>query len=79
MKKIHTKIKRKFDLPTHMSQYRFFHKTEKPHRPKSFASEALADKWAAGSGLKPGQYSLKRVKHDKRFEVVVVKAAKKAQ
>jgi hypothetical protein len=77
MKKIHTKVKRKFDLPTHIRQYLFFHPADVDHRPKSFASEELANKWASGQGLKQGEYSLKRVKHNKRFEVVVQKPAKK--
>ncbi len=79
MKKIHTKVKRKFNLTTNLSQYRFFHPTEKPHRPKSFPSEESANRWAAGQGLKAGEYTLKRVKLNKRFEVVVQKPAKKAK
>ena len=82
MKKIHTKVKRKFNLPTHIRQYRFFHPVEEPHRPKSFASEELATKWASSQGLKAGEYSLKRVKRNKRFEVVAAekpKSAKKAK
>jgi len=79
MNKIHTKVKRKFDLPTHIRQYRFFHPTDADHRPKTFASEELATKWAAGQGLKAGEYSLKRVKHNKRFEIVMQKPAKKAK
>jgi len=80
MNKIHTKVKRKFGLPTHIRQYRFFHPTDADHRPKSFASEELAKKWAGDQGLKAGEYSLKRVKRDKRFEVVVTpKSAKKAK
>lgn len=76
MNKIHTKVKRKFNLPTHIRQYRFFHPTDADHRPKSFASEELANKWAAGQGLKAGDYSLKSVKRNKRFEVVAQKPAK---
>ena len=81
MKKIHTKVKRKFGLSTHKSQYTFFHKVEKIHRPKSFASEELANKWATEQGLKAGQYTLKKVKHNKRFEIVAAEkpAAKKAK
>jgi len=80
MNKIHTKVKRKFNLPTHIRQYRFFHPTDADHRPKTFASEELANKWAAGQGIKAGEYSLKRVKRNKRFEVVVAqKPAKKAK
>jgi|APIni6443716594_1056825.scaffolds.fasta_scaffold135372_3 hypothetical protein len=81
MKKIHTKVKRKFELSTHKSQYKFFHKTEKIHRPKTFASEALATKWAGEQGLKAGQFTLKKVKHNKRFEIMIAEkpAAKKAK
>jgi len=81
MKKIHTKVKRKFELSTHKSQYKFFHRVEKINRPKSFASEELANKWAAENGVKTGQYTLKKVKHNKRFEIVVIekRATKKAK
>lgn len=77
MTKIHTKTKRRFNLSTHIPQYRFFHPVAVPHRPKSFASEELANKWAIEKGLKAGEYSLKRVKRNKRFEVVENKPLKK--
>jgi len=71
MKKIHTKMKRKYDLSTNLNPYRFFHPKEKPHRPKSFGSEALARDWAKQKGL--NEFTLKKVKHNKRFELVPIK------
>lgn len=79
MNKIHTKTKRKFELPTHIRQYRFFHPVDADHRPKSFSSEDAAHKWATEQGLKAGEYSMKSVKRNKRFMVVVDKPAKKAK
>ncbi len=75
MKKIHTKVKRKYGLSTAKNQYRFFHPVEKPHRPRTFADEAKAKEWAKAQGLKEGQYSVKSVKNNKRFQIVPLKKA----
>ena len=71
MKKIHTRAKRLHDLATHINQYKFFHPTVKKHRPKTFKTEKSAHEWALKQGLKQGQYSLKKAKHNKKFQVVV--------
>ncbi len=73
MKKIHTQQKRKFGLSTHVSQYEFFHPGLKKHRPKTFKTEDSAHRWALQHALKPGQYSLKKVKHNKKFQIVHLK------
>ena len=75
MKKIHTKVKRKFGLSTNRSQYKFFHPSAKSSRPKTFVSGAKADDWAKLNGLKVGEYTLKSVKRNKRFEIVPLKKA----
>lgn len=71
MKKIHTKVKRKYHLSTSVNQYRFFHPGLKKNRPKTFKTEEAANAWALSRGMKPGQYYLKKVKRNKKFQVVV--------
>jgi hypothetical protein len=72
MKKLHTKYKRKFGLSTKTGHYRYFHPVnQKTSRPRTFKTEEAADAWAQKNGLKQGQYSLKKVKCDKKFQVVV--------
>ena len=73
MKKVHTRIKRKFGLSTHKNCYYFFHPAlVRRIRPKTFKTEEAANSWALNRGLKPEQYWLKSVKHDKRFQIVVM-------
>jgi hypothetical protein len=68
MKKIHTKMKRKFALNTKLSHYKFFHPGEKIHRPRTFSTEDAAKKWAEEKGIK--EYELKSVKKGIRFQIV---------
>ena len=75
MKKIHTKVKRKFGLSSNKGQYKFFHPSKKTNRPKTFVSESQAKEWAKLKGLKEGEYTLKSVKHNKRFQIVPLKKA----
>ncbi len=71
MKKIHTRIKRKYGLSTHKNWYYFFHPTlVKRKRPKTFKTEEAANDWASNHGLKPEEYWLKSVKHNKKFQIV---------
>jgi hypothetical protein len=70
MKKIHTRVKRKFGLSTHLRHYYSFHEKIGANRPKTFSSEELARKWAAQNGLEEGKYSLKKTKLGKRFQVI---------
>ena len=69
MKKVHTRVKRRLGLSTHLDHYEFFHPQMKKHRPKTFKTEDAAKIWAKSHGL--GQYSLKKVKHNKRFQIIV--------
>jgi len=69
MKKIHTRAKRRFRLGTHLNWQSLFHPEER-HRPKTFKTEEHARAWASAQGLKPEQYHLKKVKRNKRFQVV---------
>jgi hypothetical protein len=75
MKKIHTKVKRKFGLSSNKNQYKFFHPSAKSNRPKTFVSETMAKAWAKLNSLKEGEYTLKLVKHNKRFQIVSIKKA----
>lgn len=70
MKKVHTRIKRRCGLSTFLNQYKFFHPGVKKHRPKTFKTEEGANEWALNHGLKPGQYYLKKVKRNKKFQVM---------
>ena len=67
MKKIHSRIKRKYRLSTHVGQHHFFH-PNKRKRPKTFKTEESAHNWAKEHGI--SNYSLKKVKRDKKFQIV---------
>lgn len=69
MRKIHTKIKRKRRLSTHQGAYKFFH-PKKRKRAKTFSTEEKAKAWAGEQGLKGGEYTLRKVKKGKRWEIV---------
>ncbi len=69
MSKTHTRIKRKYGLSTHLNQYAFFH-NRKRYRPKTFKTEEAAHAWALNNGLKPEEYYLKKVKKNRKFEIV---------
>ncbi len=71
MARIHTRVKRRFGLSTHLSHYKFFHTgTKRKNRPKTFKIEEAANEWALKQGLKPEQYFLKKVKKNKKFQIV---------
>jgi len=73
MAKIHTRIKRRKGLSTHLKHYKNSHSDSaiKSSRPKTFKTEEGAHAWAAKQNLKPEQYSLKTAKYDKKFMVTV--------
>ena len=71
MKKVHTRAKRRYRLSTHINRYDFFHPTVKESRPKTFKTEEAAHSWASGNGLKKEQYSLKKAKRNKKFQIVM--------
>lgn len=67
MAKLHTKRKRRYGLTSN----RGFKKTmlnPRKKRAKTFVSEESADIWAKENNIK--EYSLKKVKKGKRFEIV---------
>ena len=68
---MHTRVKHKFGLSTHLSHYYFLHPRFKKNRPKTFKEEEAAHTWALSHGLKPEQYYLKKVKRGKRFQIVM--------
>jgi len=70
MKKIHSRIKRKFKLSTHVGQHHFFHPSKRK-RAKTFKTEQSAHNWAKEHGISKEKYSLKRVKKDKKFQIVM--------
>jgi hypothetical protein len=69
MRKIHTRMKRKLKLPRGKNAYKLQHK-EKTIRPKTFKTEESANIWAEKHGMVKGSYTLKKVKHNKKFEIV---------
>jgi len=71
MTKIHTRIKRRFGLSTHRPHYFYFHVGAKEARPKTFKSEEAAHSWALSHKLNQKQYSLKQVKNNKRYQIVL--------
>lgn len=64
MKKIHTRQKRK--LRMHGIRGR-----NRKSKPKTFKTEESANAWATNHGLKPEQYCLKKVKKNKKFQIVM--------
>jgi hypothetical protein len=71
MTKIHTRSKRKLRLPKYNKL-----NTIKQKRPKTFNSIESAKVWASNKGIKPEQYTLKSVKHNKKFEIVLSENSK---
>lgn len=63
-KKIHTRQKRKLRMHGIRGRNR------KP-KPKTFKTEDSANAWALEHGLKPEQYYLKKVKRNKKFQIVM--------
>lgn len=72
MRKVHTRVKRKHRLPTHRKHRFYFSSVVRKKRPKTFATEESAHKWAEQNKLKKGTYSLKKVKKNKRFQIVQI-------
>lgn len=69
-RKIHTRLKRKHCIHTHLNPYSRFH-PQKRSRPKTFTTEAAAQAWAEQHGLK--QYSLIKVKNNQKFQIIAEK------
>jgi len=66
-KKVHTRAKKKLGLATHKSYKLNRSKIKKPG-PKTFPNEDSANKYASTKGIK--NFDLKRVKKNKRFQIV---------
>lgn len=66
-KTIHTRAKRKLKLSTKFQHKAFVKGIERKVRPRTFATEEAANKWAAEKGIT--SYTLKKVKKGKRFEI----------
>ena len=71
MSKVHTRVKRREGLTRRAKHYSYFHPSAKKNRPKTFKTEGAAKAWALSNGLKEGQYSLKKAKRRKKFQVVM--------
>ena len=65
MKKIHTRAKRRAGISTHKSK---IPSGKKKKRPKTFKTEAAANEWAKKNKIE--KFSLKKVKKDKKFQIV---------
>ncbi len=65
MTKIHTRVKRRLGLSTHI---RHLVRPKRANRPKTFATEDAAKIYAGANGI--AKYSLKSVKKYKRFQIV---------
>ncbi len=74
MKKIHGPAKRKFKLGKTLRHYFFFHPQGKKKRPKTFYSAESANKWASEHEI--NNYTLKKVKKNKKFQIVEVQNGK---
>jgi hypothetical protein len=70
MKRMANKVKRKYGLSTHLNHYGYFHSRKKGNGPRTFKTEEAAHLWAETNGLKKEQYTLKKVKKNKKFQVV---------
>jgi len=79
MAKMHTRIKRRLGLSTHLKHYRNSNSVIKSSRPKTFKTEEGAKAWAEKNKLKTEQYSLKPAKNNKKFIVVKIPSIKKSQ
>ena len=78
MGKINSRVKRRFGLSRTKNHYHFLHQGIKKHRPKTFKTEEKAHDYAKLQNLKPEQYYLKKVKKNKKFEVVIYNGKNKA-
>ena len=63
MAKLHTRQKRKLRMKVNKDR-------ERIKRPKTFKTEESANAWVRKYGLKKEQYYLKKVKRNKKFQVV---------
>ncbi len=69
MKHMHTRVKRRLGLKSTLQHSHCFGPARK-RRAHTFSTEENAHAWASAKGMKQGSYTLKRVKLDKRFQIV---------
>jgi len=67
MRKLHTRIKRRFGIASHIGK-RTAQTKPKKKRPKTFKTEEDANNWAKKNKIT--KYHLKKVKRDKKFQIV---------
>ena len=65
MKKVHTRAKRKAGVSSHKNK---IPTGKKKKGPKTFKTEAAANVWAKENKIE--KFSLKKVKKDKKFQIV---------
>ncbi|MBN1157500.1 hypothetical protein JXA85_07805 [Candidatus Woesearchaeota archaeon] len=71
MPKISSRVKRAHKLSTHMNHYHYFHQgVGRKSGPRTFKTAEAAHAWAAKLGLKQEEYILKKVKRNKKFQIV---------
>ncbi len=67
MRKLHTRAKRRLGVAAHIGKRNSISKPKKKG-PKTFKTEAAANDWAKKNKI--SKYSLKKVKRDKKFQIV---------
>ena len=75
MKKVHTRKKRQYDISPHLNGAQFFTAVKRV-RPKTFRTEEAAKTYAKENKLEESAYSLKKVKNNKRFQIVKILKSK---
>ncbi len=71
MPKISSKVKRAHKLSTHLNHYYYFHQgIARKKGPRTFKTEEAARAWAEKHGIKKEEYTLKRVKRKRKFQIV---------
>ena len=68
MTKIHGNKKREYKLAAHKNHEKFFQGVVRARRPRTFNTEEAANKYAETHKI--GAFELKKVKKNKRFQIV---------
>ena len=76
---MHTRIKRKRGLTSHLKHNKNSNSMIKINRPKTFKTEEGARSWAEKNKLKHEQYTIEKAKRNKKFMVVKNPSVKKLQ
>lgn len=70
MKKIHTRLKRKWRLNTKQPNHEFFSKAPRPNRPRTFGTQEAAKSWADERDI--SSYEIVPTKRNRRFKIIEV-------